>query len=107
MKREMRSLVASVFALLTVCKSGASFNRIETCESGTNLAEKTLMKPHNIQVLTLLHMFGCGSKTGSNLKSPLMQMRNGEGKSMILGADVGVLGFVGFRVRVVGYCVYL
>mmetsp|Transcript_16369 Transcript_16369/g.39980 ORF Transcript_16369/g.39980 Transcript_16369/m.39980 type:complete len:192 (-) Transcript_16369:947-1522(-) len=65
------------------------------------------MKPHNIQVMTLLCMFGCGRPPNDSLESQLMQIRTGEGKSMILGAAASLLGLLGFRVRCVCYSEYL
>ena len=48
-KKKIPSLLAGVFALFTVLKSGASYNRIEAAAGSSNLGEKLLMKPHNIQ----------------------------------------------------------
>ena len=76
LKKEIPTLLASVFALFTVLKSGASYNRIEAAAGSSTLGEKLLMKPHNIQVLTLLFMFGCG-KSDKDLESQLMQIRTG------------------------------
>lgn len=77
LKQNIPYLLASVFALFTVLKSGASYNRIETAAAGSSeLGEKLLMKPHNIQVLTLLLMFGCG-RSSQALESQLMQIRTG------------------------------
>jgi hypothetical protein len=52
-------------------------------------------------------MFGCGSNTNKSLESQLMQIRTGEGKSMILGAAAVILSLLGFRVRTVCYSDYL
>ena len=58
-KREFPNILAGVFALFTVLKSGVSYNRTESSGGASNIGEKLLMKPHNIQVLTLLYMLGC------------------------------------------------
>lgn len=50
LKGQIPALLASVFALFTVLKSGASYNRIESAGGGSVLGIKLLMKPHNIQV---------------------------------------------------------
>mmetsp|Transcript_12850 Transcript_12850/g.19234 ORF Transcript_12850/g.19234 Transcript_12850/m.19234 type:complete len:1061 (-) Transcript_12850:89-3271(-) len=71
------------------------------------MSTKMLMKPHNIQVLTLLSLFGCGSPSSISLDSQLMQIRTGEGKSMILGAAAVVLALLGFKARCVCYSEYL
>eukprot|EP00980_Cylindrotheca_fusiformis_P018989 scaffold6361_cov124-Cylindrotheca_fusiformis.AAC.2 len=101
-KRSIPDILAGVLALFTVLKSGNSYNRLES-----SFGDKLLMKPHNIQVLTLLCMFGCGQISTERLESQLMQIRTGEGKSMILGAAASVLGLLGFRVRCVCYSDYL
>jgi len=109
LKAELPKILAGVFALFTILKSGESFNRIETAVDalGDFKGETLLMKPHNIQVMTILCMLGCGAPSHSSLVSQLMQIRTGEGKSMILGATAVVLGLLGFRVRCVCYSEYL
>eukprot|EP00980_Cylindrotheca_fusiformis_P025927 scaffold14918_cov77-Cylindrotheca_fusiformis.AAC.1 len=106
-KRSIPNILAGVFALFTVLKSGDSYNRLESSSEASEIGDKLLMKPHNIQVLTLLCMFGCGQISTERLESQLMQIRTGEGKSMILGAAASVLGLLGFRVRCVCYSDYL
>ena len=106
-KKTIPLLLAGVFSLFTILKSGASYNRIEEAAGSSSLGDKLLMKPHNIQVLTLLHMFGCGKGGQSSLESQLMQIRTGEGKSLILGAAACTLALLGFRVRTVCYSEYL
>ena len=100
-------LLAGIFAVFTILKSGSSYNRAESAGRDEDLGEKLLMRPHNIQVLTLLCMFGCGSCSTNSLESQLMQIRTGEGKSMILGAAAVLLALFGFRVRCVCYSEYL
>jgi hypothetical protein len=108
-KRQLPNILAGIFTVFTVLKSGSSYNRIEaTAAAGASeIGEKLLKKPHNIQVLTLLSMLGCGAPSRSTLESQLMQIRTGEGKSIILGAAAVVLGLLGFRVRCVCYSEYL
>ncbi|KAL7556250.1 hypothetical protein ACA910_003259 [Epithemia clementina (nom. ined.)] len=105
-KQKIPYILAGVFAVFTILKSGESYKRVGSSELN-GVADKILMKPHNIQVLTLLCMFGCGSSKTDTLESQLMQIRTGEGKSMILGAAALVLGLLGFRVRCVCYSKYL
>jgi len=100
-------LLGGIFALFTICKSGESFNRIEATHESSELGKQILLKPHNIQILTLLYMFGCHEHSKNSLESQLLQIRTGEGKSMILGAAATVLGLLGFRVRCVCYSEYL
>lgn len=106
-KRVIPDIFAGVFALFTVLKSGESYRRLESSEEASLKGEALLMKPHNIQVLALLCMFGCGQSSQNCLESQLLQIRTGEGKSMILGAAATVLGLLGFRVRCVCYSDYL
>ena len=49
-KQKLPALLAGVFSLFTVLKSGASYNRLEAAAGPSNLGENLLMKPHNIQV---------------------------------------------------------
>ena len=107
LKAKIPAILAGVFSLLTVVKSGASYNRIEEATGSSKLGEKLLMKPHNIQVLSLLFMLGCGSSGPTSLENQLMQIRTGEGKSMILGAASIMFALLGFRVCTVCYSEYL
>ena len=51
------------------------------------LAEGVLLKAHNIQILTILRLLGYDSgDTDTDFASHVMQIRTGEGKSIILGA---------------------
>ncbi|CAB9511747.1 expressed unknown protein [Seminavis robusta] len=106
-KGALPQILAGIFAMFTVIKSGESYNRIKESSSDENLGDNLLMKPHNIQVLTLLHLLGCGNDAENGLKNQLMQIRTGEGKSMILGAAAAALGLLGFKVRCVCYSEYL
>ena len=94
------------YPMFTVLKSGASYNRLEATAGPSSFGEKLLMKPHNIQVLTVLLMFGCGDSSTS-FDSLLLQIRTGEGKSMILGAAAALCALLGFKVRTVCYSEYL
>lgn len=87
-------VLAGIFALFTILKSGESFNRIQGSPDAQDIGDNLLMKPHNIQVLTLLHLLGCGNVSELSLESQLMQIRTGEGKSMVLGAAASILGLL-------------
>ena len=106
-KKQIPLVLAGIFAVFTILKSGESYNRVEASGSKNDIGDKMLMKPHNIQVLTLLCMFGCASLQADSLESQLMQIRTGEGKSIILGAAAVLLSLFGFRVRCVCYSEYL
>jgi hypothetical protein len=107
LKAKIPVLLAGVFSLLTIVKSGASYNRIEEANGSSDFGEKLLMKPHNIQVLTVLLMLGCGKSGRTSLENQLMQIRTGEGKSIILGAASVMFALLGFKVRTVCYSEYL
>ena len=64
-----------------------------------------LKQLHPSQVFACLRLLGC-SGTGA-LRSHLMQVRTGEGKSIVLGCVAAVLGLVGKQVSVVCYSEYL
>jgi hypothetical protein len=106
-KLKLPKIMSGIFALFTVLKSGESYNRFDEAQAGRLKKSNLLMKPHNIQILTLLCMFGCGTSNSTSLKSQLMQIRTGEGKSIILGAAAVVFGLLGFQVRCVCYSEYL
>lgn len=107
-KNEIPHLLARIFAMFTIIKSGESYNRIMENSSEQGLGNKLLMKPHNIQVLALLQLLGCADSSKESTENQLMQIRTGEGKSMILGAGAAaLLGLLGFRVRCICYSNYL
>ena len=72
------------------------------------LAEGVLLKAHNIQILTILRFLVYDSgDTDTDLASHVMQIRTGEGKSIILGACSAFFALYGFRVRCVCHSDYL
>lgn len=109
------TLLARVFCYFTISKSGDSYSRLldqadkfDEKEGGSAMnMDNVLLKPHCTQVLTVLQMLGYGSSVGAALQRQLMQIRTGEGKSIILGACSTVLALLGFRVRCVCYSDYL
>ena len=114
------TLLARVFCFFTISKSGESYTRLlEQADKFGDDAEEgggggglnmdnVLLKPHCTQVLTVLQMLGYGAtNVGDALQRQLMQIRTGEGKSIILGACSTVLALLGFRVRCVCYSDYL
>eukprot|EP00961_Rhodomonas_salina_P188509 2544070-Rhodomonas_salina.4 len=114
--RTLPALVAKVFCFFTVANSGESYTRLMqnkdtlwcggSDDDGAMKIDNVLLKPHPTQVLTVLQMLGYGGKPGQ-LERQLMQIRTGEGKSLVLGACSVVLGLLGFRVRCVCYSQYL
>jgi hypothetical protein len=111
-------LLARVFCYFSISKSGESYSRLleqadkvnDDGEGGSNnfKMDNVLLTPHCTQVLTVLQMLGYGDRAASGeLQRQLMQIRTGEGKSIILGACSTVLALLGFRVRCVCYSDYL
>ena len=118
-------LLAGISAYFTISKSGDSYQRLLNAGGGhgqvltlnTDTADaagaesvlktdNVLQKPHNIQILTILKLLGLDSN-GDCLSNHLMQIRTGEGKSMILGMCSLLFALLGFRVRCVCYSEYL
>ena len=108
-KIEVAKLLAGVFAYFTVSKSGMSYNKITPLETA-NAAfrrEDILIVPHHIQVMSILKLIGCDSLELEALKSQLMEIRTGEGKSILLGGLATILAMLGFEVSTVCYSQYL
>jgi len=122
-KDSLPFLLAGIAIHFTISKSGDSYHRLlkagsghgqritlqpasANCQSAKLTTEDVLQKPHNIQILTILRLFGYDSNSQS-LANQLMQIRTGEGKSMILGMSSLLFSLLGFRVRCVCYSEYL
>ncbi|KAK3239607.1 hypothetical protein CYMTET_50476 [Cymbomonas tetramitiformis] len=131
-KDMLPTLLGRIFAYFTILKSGESYKRLrdagddhhaivgatalangQASDGGAGDARgeamnvgHVLLKPHNIQVLSVLRMLGYDTDD-TDLASHLMDIRTGEGKSIILGACSTLLGLLGFRVRCVCYSQYL
>lgn len=69
-------------------------------------SQELLIKPHSIQILTLLCLTGYGNSS-SELENHVMQIRTGEGKSLALGGCAALFALLGFRVRCICYSKYL
>jgi len=102
-------LLGQIFAYFTISRSGQSYKHVVgDAQDESDLAEGVLLKAHNIQILTILRLLGYDScATETDLASHLMQIRTGEGKSIILGACSALLALLGFRVRCVCYSDFL
>lgn len=98
-------LLADIFLYYTIASSGDNYMSLkQQKDSGESLVD-TLITPHNIQVLALLRMLGFGSN--GLPESHLLQIRTGEGKSLVLGAAATLFALVGCNVRCVCYSDYL
>eukprot|EP00971_Amphidinium_carterae_P340483 6478851-Amphidinium_carterae.1 len=99
----------------TVMASGEDYvaflkaSRAEEEETDGSL-EQGIRTPHNIQVLAVLRFFGYGdalNSMSSHLQNQLVQVRTGEGKSLILGSAATLFALLGFSVRCVCYSAHL
>ena len=114
-KMEIPELLAYVFMHYTIASASVGYEELwstddEQREERSNL-EQGLKTPHNIQVLAVLRFFGFGSRKlqmqPARLDNHLVQVRTGEGKSLILGSAATLFALLGFRVRCVCYSAYL
>ena len=110
-KTKITEILAGVFATFTIIRSGECFRRFkessEEDASNTSTDAKTLLfRPHSIQIIAILRLLGIGS-SGHFLPNHIMEVRTGEGKSIILGALATVLALLGFRVKCVCYSEHL
>ena len=105
-KSKIPQMLAGMFAFYTMQKSGASFNQLQDIDRQAG-DKKLLLRPHNIQVLSILRLLRCQETNGSTLDSQLMEIRTSEGKSILLGATATLLALLGFRIRCVCYSEYL
>ena len=71
-----------------------------------NSCQDLLIKPHSIQILSLLCLMGYGSEH-EELRNHVMQIRTGEGKSLALAGGAVLLALLGFSVRCICYSEYL
>ena len=104
-KAAIPEILGGIFAYYTLSKSKESYNSLSG-EDDCKDPETILLKPHTIQVITILRLLGC-IDSPTKLQNQLMQIGTGEGKSIILGALATIFGVLGFRVRCVCYSEYL
>jgi hypothetical protein len=111
-KSKVTEILAGVSATFTIIKSGDSFRRFkensesEEIDSDSTVASSVLFRPHNIQIIAILRLLGIGTSEKA-LPNHIMEVRTGEGKSVILGALAVVLSLLGFTVRCVCYSEHL
>ena len=113
-KAEIPELLSYVFMHYTIASSGEIYRDhiLEAANEGDEEApplEQGLKTPHNIQVLAVLRFFGFGSNQvgQAELDNHLVQVRTGEGKSLILGSTATIFALLGFHVRCVCYSALL
>ena len=117
------TLLGGIFAYFTIARSGKDYLDLLGKDGEDNISELSpildghpirkftakhaLLIPHNVQVISVLRMFGYDDRSSLGLQNQLMQIRTGEGKSIILGACSTLLALLGFPVRCVCYSNYL
>ena len=122
-KNLIPKITAGIFATFSIMKSGVTYKILaENSNEGSKIGQifgrdsknsstKTgiddvIFKPHHAQILALFRLLGIGTDS-TTLRNQIMQIRTGEGKSIILGALSIVLALLGFSVRCVCYSEYL
>ena len=98
-----------VLAYFTISKSGKAFKELARAgEDEERLADpnQLLKQPHVVQILACLRMLGYDFSRDA-LNSHLLQVRTGEGKSVILGTCAVVLALLGFKIHGICYSEYL
>lgn len=108
-------VLANIFVFWTLKSSGRAF--YDAQKEGKDGSD-FLQQPHAIQIISILHFTGCDKKDSlvaslfskvkqllgvslDKLDNQLMQIKTGEGKSVILGCKSLLLAFMGHEV----YCV--
>lgn len=111
-KEKIIEIIAGIFATFTIIKSGDSFNHFDLHDDDVNHGKgmantmDIVFRPHSIQVIAILRLLGIGTMERL-LPNHIMEIRTGEGKSMILGALSVLLSLLGFTVRCVCYSEHL
>ncbi|CAE7595327.1 secA [Symbiodinium sp. CCMP2592] len=108
-KRVVCQLLGHVSAMYSMTTCGDAYMHFkenpEAAFDGQVEGRQLLKRLHPSQVFACLRLLGCNS--AGELRSHLMQVRTGEGKSIILGCLACVLGLLGKKVSVVCYSLYL
>ena len=101
---ELRDLT-EVSATYSICTCGTAYAQVKASAEAELDRSMLLKKLHPSQVFTCLRLLGCSRD--EDLRSHLMQVRTGEGKSIVLGMLATVLGLSGKKVSVVCYSQFL
>ncbi|EFA77010.1 helicase [Heterostelium album PN500] len=105
------SLLAHIFAMWTVSKSGESYVALK-------FDPTVLIRPHHAQVLAIMRLLGIDTKEswiksklgmtgGSPFDNHLIEILTGEGKSITLAVLSTLLSLLKFKVSCVSYSAYL
>jgi len=118
---QIPDFLAYVFMHYTIVSSGESYvghlrASKDKLSSQRSIMTEGIRTPHNVQVLAILRFFGFGdggpaaSFSFANLgrlANQLVQVRTGEGKSLILGSAATLFALLGFNVCCVCYSAHL
>ena len=94
-------LVARVFALWTL-QNAKYYFEVE----GLSDKQHYLFQPHAAQAIAIFRMLSIGGKN-EELTNNLVEVRTGEGKSIVLGVTACILSLLGFDVHCASYSEYL
>ena len=97
---QLCKMVANVFAYWTLSKS-------DTLSVARDNSSKYLLRPHPAQVVAILLMLNSSSKNFQNLESHLVEIKTGEGKSIVLGVVSIVLAMFNCEVVCACYSAFL
>lgn len=97
-------LIYLIFTLWTIKES--EYCNIQNQEDQVEKL-KFYKQPHPGQILAILRIFGFGQTNESNFRNTLVQIKTGEGKSVILAVVASILALLGFEVSNVCYSEYL
>ncbi|CAE7277730.1 secA [Symbiodinium necroappetens] len=107
--QQLCELLGHVSAMYSMTTCGDAYKHFkenpEAASDGQVEGRQLLKRLHPSQVFACLRLLGCSS--AGELRSHLMQVSTGEGKSIILGCLACVLGLLGKKVSVVCYSPYL
>lgn len=100
---QLSAMTAQIFAHWSLMSS----NSFVTSERTDSVAAKYLMKPHAAQVISVWTMMNARHQKDQLLENQLVEVKTGEGKSVILGVTSVLLALFGYRVDCICYSRYL
>jgi len=93
-------ILANICAVWSLKKSNVNLDSLEESDE-----DEFWLQPHPVQFLTLYRLLNAPDE--SSFYSQLVQVKTGEGKSLILGVLSTVFGLLGYEVSCVCYSSYL
>mmetsp|Transcript_37635 Transcript_37635/g.91475 ORF Transcript_37635/g.91475 Transcript_37635/m.91475 type:complete len:1903 (+) Transcript_37635:230-5938(+) len=92
-------ITAYLFAYWSLC----SLDSFAMLTSG----HQYLMKPHAAQVIAIWSLLNCGCTKRLSLENKMLEVKTGEGKSIVLGITATILALFGFEVDCICYSAFL